>query len=155
MSPRLGRRIAHFNRRVTNRITRPLAPWLPGFGLVVHVGRRSQREYRTPVNVFHDRGGYVIALTYGQDADWVKNVLAAGRCTLITRDRQLELTAPRILHDEGRGGGGRGGGAPGGGRGVGRTASPGCRRFPVLRGQRSQPFGCSVMRSTVRIPTRS
>jgi deazaflavin-dependent oxidoreductase (nitroreductase family) len=102
MSPRLGRRIAHFNRRVTNRITGPLAPWLPGFGLVVHVGRRSQREYRTPVNVFRDRGGYAVALTYGQDADWVKNVLAAGRCTLITRGRELELTAPRILHDEGR-----------------------------------------------------
>jgi deazaflavin-dependent oxidoreductase (nitroreductase family) len=102
MSPRLGRRIAHFNRRVTNRITGPLAPWLPGFGLVVHVGRRSQREYRTPVNVFRDRGGYAVALTYGQDADWVKNVLAAGRCTLITRGRELELTAPRILHDESR-----------------------------------------------------
>lgn len=103
MSPLLGRRIAHFNRRVTNRITGPLAPRLPGFGVVVHRGRKSQREYRTPVNVFRDRDGYVIALTYGRDADWVKNVLAAGRCSLITRGRRLELTAPRVVHDESRG----------------------------------------------------
>lgn len=102
MSPRLGRRVAHFNRRVTNRITGPLAPRLPGFGVVVHLGRTSQREYRTPVNVFHDRDGYVVALTYGRDADWVKNVLAAGRCSLVTRGRELELTGPRVVRDESR-----------------------------------------------------
>jgi deazaflavin-dependent oxidoreductase (nitroreductase family) len=103
MSPRLGQRVAHFNRRVTNRVTRPLAQWLPGFGVVVHVGRLSGREYRTPVNVFCDGGGYVIALTYGPGADWVRNVLAAGRCTLVTRGRHLEATGPEIVHDEARG----------------------------------------------------
>jgi deazaflavin-dependent oxidoreductase (nitroreductase family) len=102
MSTRLGRRVAHFNRRVTNRITGPLAPWLPGFGVVVHVGRTSGREYRTPVNIFRDRGGYCIALTYGPGADWVRNVLAAGRCTLLTRGRRFELTAPHVVHDESR-----------------------------------------------------
>jgi deazaflavin-dependent oxidoreductase (nitroreductase family) len=102
MSPRLGRRIAHFNRRVTNRITGPLAPWLPGFGVVVHTGRTSAREYRTPVSVFRDDGGYVIALTYGAGSDWVKNVLAAGQATLITRGRRLELTSPEVVHDESR-----------------------------------------------------
>jgi deazaflavin-dependent oxidoreductase (nitroreductase family) len=103
MSPRLGRRIAHFNRRVTNRVTGPLAPWLPGFGVVVHSGRKSGREYRTPVNVFRHGGGYVIALTYGAEADWVRNVLAAGRATLLTRGGRLELTGPELVHDESRG----------------------------------------------------
>lgn len=102
MSPRLGRRIAHFNRRVTNRVTGPLAPWLPGFGVVLHSGRRSGREYRTPVNVFRDGSGYVIALTYGAEADWVRNVRAAGRATLLTRGRRLELTRPELVHDESR-----------------------------------------------------
>ena len=100
--PRLGRRIAHFNRAVTNRVTGPLAPWLPGFGVVVHVGRKSGREYRTPVNVFRHRGGYVIALTYGCGADWVRNVEAAGACELITRGRRYRLSGPRIVHDANR-----------------------------------------------------
>lgn len=77
MSPIFGRGMAHFNRRVTNRLTRPLAHWLPGFGIVVHEGRSSKREYRTPVNVFRAPGGYVIALTYGTESDWVQNVRAA------------------------------------------------------------------------------
>jgi deazaflavin-dependent oxidoreductase (nitroreductase family) len=99
--PRLGRRVAHFNRRVTNRLTLPLAPWLPGFGVIIHTGRKSQREYRTPVNVFKAEGaGYVVALTYGRESDWVKNVQAAGGGELITRGRHYRLTAPQIVHDE-------------------------------------------------------
>jgi deazaflavin-dependent oxidoreductase (nitroreductase family) len=100
--PLFGRRIAQFNKRVTNRLTLPLAPWLPGFGVVIHIGRKSQREYRIPVNVFKTGDGYVFALTYGTDSDWVQNVRAAGGCTLITRGQHYRLTAPRIIHDETR-----------------------------------------------------
>jgi deazaflavin-dependent oxidoreductase (nitroreductase family) len=98
----LPRGLAAFNRRVTNHVTGPLARWLPGFGVVAHRGRRSQREYRSPVNVFVARGGYVVALTYGADSDWVRNVLAAGGCDLVTRGRTVHLTAPEIFHDETR-----------------------------------------------------
>jgi deazaflavin-dependent oxidoreductase (nitroreductase family) len=100
MSSVLGRRMAHFNRRVTNRLTRPFARWLPGFGIVVHEGRRSKREYRTPVNVFRVPDGYVIALTYGTESQWVRNVRAAGGCDLITRGRRRRLRSPEIRHDE-------------------------------------------------------
>lgn len=102
MTTLLGRRMARFNRRVTNRLTRPLARRLPGFGVVVHVGRRSKREYQTPVNVFRAPNGYVIALTYGVESDWVKNVLAAGGCDLITRGRRRALTSPELRRDESR-----------------------------------------------------
>jgi deazaflavin-dependent oxidoreductase (nitroreductase family) len=101
--PRLGRRIARFNRLVTNHLTRPLARWLPGFGVIVHTGRKSHQQYRTPVNVFAAPDGYVIALTYGKDSDWVKNVQAADGCELITRGRRLRMTTPEIIHDEHRG----------------------------------------------------
>jgi deazaflavin-dependent oxidoreductase (nitroreductase family) len=100
MSPVLGRRVAHFNRRVTNHVTRPLARWLPGFGVVIHTGRKSKRRYETPVNIFRAREGYVIALTYGPESDWVRNVLSAGGCDVITRGRHKRLTSPRIRHDE-------------------------------------------------------
>jgi deazaflavin-dependent oxidoreductase (nitroreductase family) len=70
---------------------------------VVHRGRRSGRQFQTPVNVFPRPGGrYVLALTYGADTDWVRNVIAAGRCELLTRGRRIELTAPRLFHDETR-----------------------------------------------------
>ena len=102
MSPVLGRRMAHFNRRVTNGLTRPLARWLPGFGIVVHEGRKSKREYRTPVNVFRAPDGYVIALTYGTDSEWVRNVRTAGGCELITRGTRKRMGWPEIRHDESR-----------------------------------------------------
>jgi len=98
----LPRGLAAFNRRVTNRVTAPFAGRLPGFGIVVHRGRRSHREYRTPVNAFVATGGYIVALTYGTDADWIKNVLAAGGCELVTRGRTVRLTAPELFHDETR-----------------------------------------------------
>jgi deazaflavin-dependent oxidoreductase (nitroreductase family) len=94
--------MAAFNRRVTNRVTGPLAPHLPGFGVIVHTGRRSGRRYRTPVNVFRVPGGYVVALTYGPDAEWVRNVIAAGGCELETRGRHEHLTHPELFHDEKR-----------------------------------------------------
>ena len=91
------------NKVALNRVTRQLAPWLPGLGVVVHRGRTSGAPYRTPVNVFPRPGDrYVLALTYGADTDWVKNVIAAGGCELVTRGTHIELTAPRLFHDETR-----------------------------------------------------
>jgi deazaflavin-dependent oxidoreductase (nitroreductase family) len=92
------KRLARFNRVVTNRITYPIARTLPGFGVVLHTGRRSGRSYRTPVSAFRTPAGYVIALTYGPDSDWTRNVLAAGGCDLRTRGRTVGLTDPRLVH---------------------------------------------------------
>jgi deazaflavin-dependent oxidoreductase (nitroreductase family) len=98
----LTRRVARFNRRVTNRLTRHIAWWAPGFAIVTHVGRSSGRVYHTPVNVFRRDGRYVFALTYGRDADRVRNVLAAGRCKIETRRQTVELTNPELFTDRSR-----------------------------------------------------
>ncbi|HEY9378062.1 MAG TPA: nitroreductase family deazaflavin-dependent oxidoreductase [Jiangellaceae bacterium] len=99
----IPKQVAKFNRVVTNRVSSLVAGWLPGFGIVEHTGRRSGRTYRTPVNVFRTPGGYVIALTYGSNTDWVKNVLAAGGCSLTVRGEQVRLGDPRIVtHEERR-----------------------------------------------------
>jgi deazaflavin-dependent oxidoreductase (nitroreductase family) len=84
-------------------LTSKIAGHLPGFGIVGHVGRRSGKTYHTPVNVFRTDDGYIIALTYGAQSDWVKNVLAAGSCELQTRGRRARLRNPRIETDEGKG----------------------------------------------------
>jgi deazaflavin-dependent oxidoreductase (nitroreductase family) len=98
----LPRSIALANRRVTNRLLGGLATRLPWFGVIIHIGRKSRRQYRTPVNVFRRGDRYIIALTYGSNADWVRNVLADGGCSLETRGRALRLSRPRLFHDESR-----------------------------------------------------
>ncbi|AXY52360.1 hypothetical protein D092_11520 [Rhodococcus ruber Chol-4] len=95
----LPRALARFNRVVTNRLARPVAGHLPGTAIVEHRGRRSGRRYRTPVLVFGRAGGYRIALTYGPRTDWVRNVRAAGGCTLHHRGRRLDLVDPVLGRD--------------------------------------------------------
>ena len=97
--PRLGRRVARFNRAVTNKVVIHLSGRLPGLGIVIHVGRRTRTVYRTPVNVFRTKDGFRFALTYGPDAEWVRNALAHGAVRLITRGREYELTDPEVVTD--------------------------------------------------------
>jgi deazaflavin-dependent oxidoreductase (nitroreductase family) len=96
------RQVAAFHRAITNRVAIRFAARLPGFGIVTSVGRRSGAFYRTPVNVFRELNGFRIALTYGRDSGWVKNVLAAGGCQLETRRVTYQLSAPVIVHDPSR-----------------------------------------------------
>jgi deazaflavin-dependent oxidoreductase (nitroreductase family) len=98
----LPRRLAKFNRVVTNRVLGPFARWLPGFAIVSHVGRRSGRTYRTPVSLFRRGDRYVIALMYGADSEWVRNVLAAGGAHIETRGRRLHLVGPELVRDQTR-----------------------------------------------------
>lgn len=91
--------VAVFNLVVTNRVTSLFAARFPGFGILTHVGRKSGKIYRTPVNVFRAPEGFLIALTYGRESEWVKNVVAAGGCQLETRGVQYQLSAPKIVHD--------------------------------------------------------
>lgn len=55
--------------------------------------------YRTPVNVFRVPDGFVIALTYGRESEWVKNVLAAGGAELETSGRRYRLSSPVLASD--------------------------------------------------------
>jgi deazaflavin-dependent oxidoreductase (nitroreductase family) len=91
--------IAAFNLKVTNRITAPFATWLPGFGVITHIGRKSARPFHTPVNVFPTPEGFLIALTYGPNSHWVQNVLAAGTAELETRRTKYHLSDPKVVHD--------------------------------------------------------
>lgn len=95
----LPRRLARFNRVVTNRLVLPVAGWLPGFAIVLHRGRRSGRLYRTPVNCFRYGDGYRFGITYGQGSDWVRNVVAAGSFDITTRGRLVALTHPVVGED--------------------------------------------------------
>ena len=88
-----------FTTHVFNRFSRLFAGWLPGFGLLVYRGRKSGKEYRTPMNVFRRGDEYVFALTYGADVQWVKNIVAAGGCDIVTRGRTVRLVEPVLFTD--------------------------------------------------------
>ena len=85
--------------RYVDPVLRPLARRLPAFGVVIHRGRTSGRVYETPVNVFREGEAYLFFLTYGSDAQWVKNIVAAGSCSLETRGRVVQLVEPELVTD--------------------------------------------------------
>ena len=96
----IPRFVATMNRLATNRVMAHVVPHLGSGGVVVHTGRVSGEEYRTPVQVFAYRGGFVVALTYGRDSDWVKNVLAAGGCRLEHSGASVALVSPRFADED-------------------------------------------------------
>ncbi|GAA4822396.1 nitroreductase family deazaflavin-dependent oxidoreductase [Tomitella cavernea] len=87
------------NRRFTNRIQGAWAPYLPPWAMVLHVGRSSGRAYETPVLALRHKGSVSVALPYGAQADWVRNVVAAQGCRMRRRGKIVELTNPRIVTD--------------------------------------------------------
>ena len=95
--------LTRVNLAFGNRLLAPFAARLPGLGVLEHIGRRSGTVRRTPLSVLRrgpDR--YVIALYYGPDVEWARNVLAAGGCRVRTRGRWIRLAAPRRFHDPAR-----------------------------------------------------
>jgi deazaflavin-dependent oxidoreductase (nitroreductase family) len=70
--------IARTNRYWINPIARRLAGKLPPFLLIRHVGRTSGKVYETPIMGFRRGDSFVIALTYGPNTDWLRNLQAAG-----------------------------------------------------------------------------
>ena len=94
--------VGRLNRVVTNLVTGLVAGRAPR----LRGDRASRATVRsavpTPVNVFRVPGGYLVALTYGPDSDWVKNVVAGKGCILEMRGQRVRLVDPRIVHDESR-----------------------------------------------------
>lgn len=112
------RAVRRFNKRVTNPVLRHLAGhgW---FVEVEHVGRRSGRTVRTPLMAFRNGSTVTVALTYGRDVDWLRNVRAAGGARMHVRRSLVTLGPPRTL-----------------------TEAEGLRRMPVPVRQMLPILGC-------------
>jgi len=66
-------------------------------GNLRHVGRRSGRQYVTPVGTRLSGDMIVIPLTFGNQSDWSKNVRAAGGGSIRYNGREYAATQPQIL----------------------------------------------------------
>jgi deazaflavin-dependent oxidoreductase (nitroreductase family) len=71
-------------KNTLNRVTSRAARSGRGpFSLVRHVGRKSGRVYETPIVVAAVPEGFIAELTYGENVNWYRNVVAAGGCDLL------------------------------------------------------------------------
>jgi deazaflavin-dependent oxidoreductase (nitroreductase family) len=76
--------------RVTSRIARSgHGP----FSLIRHVGRKSGRTYETPVILAGSPEGFIAELTYGENVNWYRNVVAAGGCVVVHHRREYRVTS--------------------------------------------------------------
>jgi deazaflavin-dependent oxidoreductase (nitroreductase family) len=93
--------LAKFNRHVTNPVQRLWAGRLPGYAIVEHVGRRSGKPFRTPVNAFDTnvdgKPGIAIQLSYGPNRDWLKNLTAAGGGRMTRKGKNFGIADPQVV----------------------------------------------------------
>jgi deazaflavin-dependent oxidoreductase (nitroreductase family) len=75
---KLSRRVATFNRLVNNPIQGVYAWLVPPWAVILHRGRSSGRPYRTPLLAFRRDATLMIALLYGEESDWLRNLRAGG-----------------------------------------------------------------------------
>ncbi|GAA0250385.1 nitroreductase family deazaflavin-dependent oxidoreductase [Saccharothrix mutabilis subsp. mutabilis] len=91
-------RVRAFNRRFLNPLMLSLAGRRHWYAAAIrHVGRRTGREYATPVVAVRVDGRFVIPLPYGTGVDWLRNVQATGRATLDVKGEHYQVVAPRVV----------------------------------------------------------
>jgi deazaflavin-dependent oxidoreductase (nitroreductase family) len=85
--------------RATTGFARPFAGkrWNPVFAIVEHRGRKSGKTYATPVAARRIDRGFVIALAFGVQVDWYRNLLAAAGGTVRWRDVNHAVGAPERI----------------------------------------------------------
>ncbi|MGH2381706.1 MAG: hypothetical protein ACRDG7_10860 [Candidatus Limnocylindria bacterium] len=92
---RLTRAIA----RTTAPLSRPLAGRrsLPLWAVLHHRGRRSGRAYAVSVAIRASDDTFTIALPWGDRTEWLRNVLAAGGCTIRWKGTDHLATQPSVI----------------------------------------------------------
>jgi len=94
---KLSRRLARFNKRVTNRIQGLYAWLVPPWAVILHRGRRSGHRYRTPLFAYRRDRTLIIALLYGEESDWLRN-LRAGGGHVIRAGRTYAVEPPEVVN---------------------------------------------------------
>ena len=89
--------------RPMTKMLNPLIVKLAGgrhFGMAAqirHVGRRSGWAYITPVSARRSGDRVAIALTFGNQSDWSRNVRSAGGGTIRIKGEDYDITQPQVM----------------------------------------------------------
>jgi deazaflavin-dependent oxidoreductase (nitroreductase family) len=93
-----NRRLRTFVKHFVNPVLRNFTRCAHGpFALLRHVGRKSGKAYEIPIMVWRVDDGFVIALTYGPDVDWLHNLQAAGRGSLRWHKKEYNFQKPEPI----------------------------------------------------------
>jgi hypothetical protein len=91
----------HSNLRKMNRaILNPITKLFAGrffYSLVFHKGRRSNKDYSTPIVATKRNKFIYIPLPYGADTDWYLNVKSLGKCKVKIDNRLYSCMGPEIV----------------------------------------------------------
>ena len=91
--------IRYFNKYSLNHLTLLFAGSKIGpFSKLIHKGRKSGKTYQTPFVATFIDDTIIIPLTYGDQVDWLRNILATGGCEVVYRKERLLTTNPEVLH---------------------------------------------------------
>lgn len=98
LGPR-ARRIVRMAARFVNPLVLLIAGrrWMPVVGILRHRGRRSGREYATPIGMRPLGDGFVIPRTFGDNAAWYQNVKAAGEGRITYLGRDYRVVEPQVV----------------------------------------------------------
>jgi deazaflavin-dependent oxidoreductase (nitroreductase family) len=97
--PRVRDAVRVFNKRVLNPAMMKLAGRKHWYAAVIrHEGRRSGKEYATPVMAVPAAGdAFIVPLPYGEGVDWLKNVLAAGQAVVEAKGESYDVVEPEVI----------------------------------------------------------
>jgi deazaflavin-dependent oxidoreductase (nitroreductase family) len=94
-------RVRVFNKYATNKALIHICGKNFGhFAILSHTGRKSGKVYSIPIIAEPVQGGFVIAMTYGKEVDWYKNVAAKGGCSLRWKNQDYTLVHPEFIDPE-------------------------------------------------------
>ncbi len=83
--------------RVLNPVIMLMAKRFRPFAVVCHRGRVTGRDYRNPVMAFPVTQGWIVALAYGSDVQWRRNLDAAHGGELIRQGTRRRIADPEAL----------------------------------------------------------
>ena len=94
-----ARRAVRFVARFVNPVVLLLAGrrWMPVVGILHHKGRRSGREYATPIGMRPLGEAFVIPRTFSDHAAWYQNVKAAGGARITYLGRHYKVGEPEVV----------------------------------------------------------
>lgn len=93
-----NKRLRTFVKHFVNPFLRNFAHGSRGpFALLRHVGRRSGKTYEIPIMVWRVEDGFVIALTYGPQVDWLRNLQAADQGSLLWHKQEYVFQKPEFI----------------------------------------------------------
>lgn len=95
-----NKRKRNFVKHFVNPILRNAAHSSRGpFALLRHVGRRSGKTFEIPIMVWRIEDGFIIALTYGPNVDWLRNLQAAEQGTLRWHKKEYVFQTPVFIDE--------------------------------------------------------